>query len=338
MLKCFNIYKSFDDVKVLNNINLNINNNEFFTLLGPSGGGKSTMLRLFAGLDIPNKGNIYLNNKDITYIPANKRNINTVFQSYALFPHLNVYENIAFGLKTRKFKPPEVKNKVNNFLEILDLVELKDRYIHQISGGQKQRVALARALVNEPELLLLDEPMSALDARLRSQVQEDLRRIQKELKQTFILVTHDQEEALTVSDRIAIMNNGIIEQLGSPQEVYLKPKTKFVANFLGAANILNGEINNNYLTTPIGKFKILDFPNWRYGNIAIRPEHIKLCEDNTNKENIIKAKIKETIYRGQYLDLLLDIGLRIRTTSEYYLNPGAIINAYISPNNIITLN
>ncbi len=234
------IDKSFGPVQALKSVSLHVNEGEFFTLLGPSGCGKTTLLRIIAGLELPDSGRVILGGEDITHLPATKRQVNTVFQNYALFPHLSVYENVAFGLRARRFPKEEVNTKVRKALELLGLQDLADRHPHQLSGGQQQRVALARALVNEPRVLLLDEPMSALDAKLRAQLQVELRRLQRRLKQTFILVTHDQSEAMVVSDRIAVMNDGMIVQFGTPREVYESPRTRFVAEFLGAANLLKG--------------------------------------------------------------------------------------------------
>ena len=234
------IDKSFGEVQALKDVSLDVCEGEFFTLLGPSGCGKTTLLRIIAGLELSDRGEVILGGEDITTLPATKRQVNTVFQSYALFPHLTIFENVAFGLRSRKYPKHEVENRVSKRLEMLGLQEMSDRHPHQLSGGQQQRVALARALVNEPKVLLLDEPMSALDAKLRAQVQVELRRLQRKLGQTFILVTHDQSEAMVVSDRIAVMNQGKIIQFGSPKEVYEQPKTRFVAEFLGAANLLQG--------------------------------------------------------------------------------------------------
>ena len=209
------VCKAFGKVKALDDVTLDVKPGEFFTLLGPSGCGKTTLLRIIAGLELADAGQILTGGKDITGLPAIKRPVNTVFQSYALFPHLTIYENVAFGLRSRKFPEAEIKKRVDRRIEMLDLQEMADRHPHQLSGGQKQRVALARALVNEPDVLLLDEPMSALDARLRAQVQEDLRRLQRKLGRTFILVTHDQAEALVCSDRLAVMRSGRVIQIGS---------------------------------------------------------------------------------------------------------------------------
>ncbi len=317
-----NIDKRFGTVQAVKNVSLDVHAGEFFTLLGPSGCGKTTLLRIVAGLELPDNGQVLLGDEDITSLPASKRLVNTVFQSYALFPHLSIFENVAFGLRARKIPQNEVENRVNRRLEMLGLEEMADRYTHQLSGGQQQRVALARALVNEPKVLLLDEPMSALDARLRSQVQVELRRLQRKLGQTFILVTHDQAEALVVSDRIAVMNEGEIIQYGSPKEVYEQPKNRFVAEFLGAANLIEGQYVDGRLETGIGSFHLQKPPPWDHGTVAIRPERIQVTNQPPQK-NGVKATLREAIYRGTNVDLWLEPGpLRVRTTAYYNYEPG----------------
>jgi spermidine/putrescine transport system ATP-binding protein len=317
-----NVDKRFGIVQAVNNVSLDVHAGEFFTLLGPSGCGKTTLLRMVAGLELPDNGQVLLGSEDITSLPANKRLVNTVFQSYALFPHLNIFENVAFGLRSRKTPQDEVGSRVNRRLEMLGLEEMADRYPHQLSGGQQQRVALARALVNEPEVLLLDEPMSALDARLRSQVQVELRRLQRKLGQTFILVTHDQAEALVVSDRIAVMNEGEIIQHGSPKEVYEQPRTRFVAEFLGAANLIEGRHVGGRLETEFGTFQLQKPPQWDRGTVAIRPERIQVANQAPSK-NGIKATLREAIYRGTNVDLWLEPGpLRVRTAAHHNFEPG----------------
>jgi len=301
------INKSYGKVEAVKDISLEINSGEFFTLLGPSGCGKSTLLRMIAGLELQDSGSVVLDDEDITRLPAIKRPINTVFQSYALFPHLSIFENIAFGLRSRKVADKEINFKVIKTMDMLELGMLSDRYPHQLSGGQNQRVALARALVNEPKVLLLDEPMSALDAKLRAQVQVELRRLQQKLGQTFILVTHDQDEALVVSDRIAVMKEGKIIQFGTPEEVYDFPQNKFVAQFLGAANLFPGKFYDGLFHTDIGSFELEEPPPWDTGMIVIRPEWIRISDTKPEK-NGVKAKISEIIYRGTNLDLWLEPG------------------------------
>lgn len=331
------INKSFGSVEALKDVDLEVRPGEFFTLLGPSGCGKTTLLRIIAGLEMPDTGHVNLGGQDVTSLPATKRQVNTVFQSYALFPHLSVYENIAFGLRSRKFPNNEVKKRVDRRLEMLGLQETKDRRPDQLSGGQKQRVALARALVNEPEILLLDEPMSALDAKLRAQVQEDLRRIQRRLGKTFLLVTHDQSEALVCSDRLAVMHEGRVVQYGTPQEVYDSPKNKFVAEFLGAANLIKGEKVTGGIQTPFGLLKLEKEAPWESGLVAIRPEWVWI-RDSQPETNGVRATVSEVIYRGTNFDLWLNPGpLRVRTSSYKNFKPGDQVWLELSPNELVIL-
>lgn len=336
-LSVIEIDKSFVHVRALVKVTLDVREGEFFTLLGPSGCGKTTLLRIIAGLELLDAGQVLLGGQDITFLPASKRQVNTVFQSYALFPHLNIYENVAFGLRSRKFPQQELKSRVNRRLEMLNLEEMAERYPHQLSGGQQQRVALARALVNEPEVLLLDEPMSALDARLRAQVQVELRRLQRKLGQTFILVTHDQSEALVVSDRIAVMSEGQIIQHGTPKEVYEQPKTRFVAEFLGAANLIQGQRLNAGIETEIGFFNLNGHPKWHTGSVAIRPERIQI-KDNPPDKNGVKAHVREAIYRGNNLDLWCEPGpLRVRISAQRNYEPGDEVWLELPPKGLVIL-
>lgn len=337
-LRISSIDKTFGDVCALVEVSIDIQEGEFFTLLGPSGCGKTTLLRIIAGLELPDTGKIILKDQDITSLSATERQVNTVFQSYALFPHLNIFENVAFGLRSRKFPKHEITDRVNRRLEMLGLKSMAKRYPHQLSGGQQQRVALARALVNEPDVLLLDEPMSALDAKLRAQLQVELRRLQRKLGQTFILVTHDQSEALIVSDRLAVMNQGRIIQYGTPKEVYEQPHTRFVAEFLGAANIIHGKRVDGELKTNLGSFRLDGKPDWQSGSVAIRPERIKIAAEKP-KVNGVRAKVLETIYRGADLELLCNPGsLRIRTSAEYNLKAEDDVWIKLSPENMVILN
>jgi spermidine/putrescine transport system ATP-binding protein len=337
-LSVINIDKNFDEVKALVDVSLNVREGEFFTLLGPSGCGKTTLLRIIAGLELPDNGQVLLGGRDITALPATKRQVNTVFQSYALFPHLSIFENVAFGLRSRKFPQNEVQSRVGRRLEMLGLEEMAARYPHQLSGGQQQRVALARALVNEPEVLLLDEPMSALDARLRAQVQVELRRLQRKLGQTFILVTHDQAEALVVSDRIAVMSEGKIMQFGTPKEVYEQPRTRFVAEFLGAANLISGRAANGGIDTEIGFLQLNKSPEWPQGTVAIRPERIRIC-DGAPVKNGVKARVTEAIYRGTNVDLWLEPGpLRVRTPAQLNFEVDNEVWLELPPEGLVILN
>lgn len=237
VLQLQNLHKSFEGTKVLKGLNLNIGRAEFITLLGASGCGKTTTLRLIAGLEVPDEGRILLEGQDITALEPNKRNVNTVFQNYALFPHMNVADNVGYGLKIKKRPRAEIAERVSGMLKLVQLEEYGKRMPDQLSGGQRQRIAIARALVNEPKVLLLDEPLGALDLKLRRQMQLELKRLQKQLGITFIYITHDQEEAINMSDRIAVMNQGVLEQVGTPNEIYYHPRTSYVADFVGNANI-----------------------------------------------------------------------------------------------------
>ena len=236
------VSKLFGDAAAVDDLSLDIREGEFFSMLGPSGCGKTTTLRMIGGFEEPTYGTVYLGGRDVTTLPPYKRDVNTVFQSYALFPHLNVYENIAFGLRRKKVEKGEIDQRVRDTMKLVDLIGFESRKPPQMSGGQQQRVALARALVNHPKVLLLDEPLGALDLKLRKQMQLELKRIQQEVGITFIYVTHDQEEAMTMSDRLAVMRHGRIDQIGPPEAVYESPATEFVAGFLGASNMLDGEV------------------------------------------------------------------------------------------------
>ena len=237
------ITKTFDDQQVLKGIDLNIYENEFLTLLGPSGCGKTTLLRILGGFESADNGEVLFNGKDIAKVPPYKREINTVFQKYALFPFLNVYDNVAFGLNLKKMDKDVIDKKVKNILALVGLEGFEKRDVTRLSGGQQQRVAIARALVNEPKVLLLDEPLGALDAKLRKDMQIELKKIQKEVGITFVFVTHDQEEALSMSDTIVVLNDGVIQQIGTPMDIYNEPENRFVANFIGESNIIEGNID-----------------------------------------------------------------------------------------------
>ena len=332
-----NIVKRFGEATALGGVSLEIRAGEFFTLLGPSGCGKTTLLRIIAGLELADEGKIVLLGKDLTGLPANQRPVNTVFQSYALFPHLSVLENIAFGLKSRRIGRAEVERRVKYGLEILQLEKFAARLPHQLSGGQKQRVALARALVNEPQVLLLDEPMSALDAKLRAEVQIQLRRLQQQLGLTFILVTHDQDEAMAVSDRIALMRVGHLEQSGTPDEVYERPRTRFAAEFLGAANLLQGKRVAGGLEASFGTFALNGAPGWTEGYVAIRPERVKLGETQP-RQNGVRVKVREAVYRGAYQEVWLEpCDLRVRAAPHPTLHVGQELWAELPAESLVVL-
>ncbi len=316
------VSKRFGRVVALRDVSLRVARGEFVTILGPSGCGKTTLLRIVAGLEIADGGRVDLGGADITSLPANRRPVNTVFQNYALFPHLNVFENIAFGLRARKFAQAEVEKRVGAALEMLHLEELSKRRTAQLSGGQKQRVALARALVNQPDLLLLDEPMSALDAKLRAEVQLELRRLQRALGKTFILVTHDQNEAMTVSDRIFVMRDGEIVQAGPPADVYDRPVTRFVAEFLGTTNLIKAWRKNGTVHTDFGDLKPREHPAWEEGVLSIRPERI-LVRSSRPEANSVRAIVSEVIYRGDHLDVFLQPNnLHVRSGPGAAVKPG----------------
>ncbi len=316
------VTKRFGPVTALRDVSLTVSGGEFVTILGPSGCGKTTLLRIVAGLEVADSGQVALGRADISRLPANHRPVNTVFQNYALFPHLDVYENIAFGLRARRFPAAEVDGRVREALEMLHLEEMPHRRTFQLSGGQKQRVALARALVNRPDVLLLDEPMSALDAKLRAEVQLELRRLQRRLGKTFVLVTHDQNEAMTVSDRIFVMRDAEIVQAGPPAEVYDRPRNRFVAEFLGTANLIPAWRNNGTVHTEMGTLAPRLHPSWEKGALCIRPERI-LVRAARPEANAVRAVVSEVIYRGDHVDVFVQPGgLHLRSTPGASLSPG----------------
>ncbi|MEM4156638.1 MAG: ABC transporter ATP-binding protein [Archaeoglobaceae archaeon] len=297
------VSKSYSNFEAVRDIRLRIRKGEFFSILGPSGSGKTTILRLIAGLLFPDKGSIRLMGEEVTLVPPYKRNVGMVFQELALFPHLNVFENVAYGLKVRKVPEGEIRKKVKECLEIvnLDPETYSRRKINQLSGGQQQRVAIARALAIEPSVLLLDEPLGSLDLKLRQHMMSELKRIQKTVKTTFIYVTHDQSEALIMSDRIAVINKGSIEQIGTPAEIYETPATKFVAEFIGEMNFIPAEVYNGGLMSEIGYMKVSKLNGAKRVVVAIRPEKIKLgCSE---LDNVYNAVIEEVAYLGGFLSL-----------------------------------
>ena len=301
-----NICVSFDGERILNNINLDIKDKEFVTLLGPSGCGKTTTLRIIGGFLTPDEGAVEFEGRDIKNVPPHKRNVNTVFQRYALFPHLNVYDNIAFGLKLKKLPEREINRKVKEMLELVDLRGYEKRSINRLSGGQQQRVAIARALVNEPKILLLDEPLGALDLKLRKEMQTELKRIQQSLEITFIYVTHDQEEALTMSDTVVVMNHGNIQQIGSPVDIYNEPQNAFVADFIGESNILDGLMVRDRLVTISGKqFECVDggFGENVPVDVVIRPEDIQIIKPD---DEHISGVVKSVTFKGVHYEMVIE--------------------------------
>lgn len=302
------ICKSFGKKDVLRGIDLDVCNGEFVTLLGPSGCGKTTLLRIIGGFEKADSGEVLLGSEVISNRSPNKRPINTVFQSYALFPHLNVYENVAFGLRSRKVNEDEIDMRVKEMMQLSQITDLAEEFPETLSGGQKQRVALARALVNEPGILLLDEPLSALDANLRKSLQRELKVLQRKTSITFILVTHDQDEAIAVSDRILVMNHGQIEQAGTPEEVYEHPVSRFVATFIGEANILECKrIDNKSVKAMFGTLQVNRIPQWEAGGVAIRMEDIFVHDQKIEKPNVFPAHIQERIFRGDYWEFLMNL-------------------------------
>jgi len=335
-LRTYAICKYYGDTQALYDVDLGIHKGEFFTLLGPSGCGKTTLLRIIAGLEMPDNGRVVLNGRDITSMPANKRPVNTVFQSYAMFPHLSVLENVCFGLISRRIPKAEAVEKARRTLDLVKLVGFESRKPEQLSGGQRQRVALARALANEPEILLLDEPMSALDAKLRVQVQVELRQIQQRLEKTFIMVTHDQQEALTVSDRIAVMSVGRVAQFGGVKEVYDSPRTRFVADFLQTHNFIDvTRAGTNAVATPYGTWTLPQPVPWEQGTITIRPEKLRLASNGTAPD--FTARVHTVIYRGCYQQFMLDNGLLMETETVLPVQAGETIGVQVPREAVVLL-
>jgi spermidine/putrescine transport system ATP-binding protein len=325
------VSKRFGDYQALHETSLMIKNGEFITLLGPSGCGKTTLLRLISGFEKPDTGRIYINGKDVTDLPPEKRFLNMVFQSYALFPHMTVFENVAFGLRCKKVAEKEINQRVADVLKMVKLDQLAERKPDQLSGGQQQRVAIARAVVNEPLVLLLDEPLSALDYNLRKNMQIELKQLQRRLGITFIFVTHDQEEALSMSDRVAVMNEGYIDQLGTPKNIYEDPSTLYVAEFIGETNIFMSEVEqaeNGKITFGIEnkKFTVNNKKNFVHKqkiHVIVRPEDIKVWGENeiTPEEtfDMLPGVVEQVIYKGSLVDLIVRLpsGKRISATEFF---------------------
>lgn len=347
-VKLENICKRFDGVDVVKNLNLEIEQGEFLTLLGPSGCGKTTTLRMIAGFEHAESGEIFLDGENMRGKKPNMRDVNTVFQNYALFPHMNVYDNIAFGLVEKKIDKYEIKQRVTDVLKMVRLEGMEKRMPGQMSGGQKQRVAIARALINRPKVLLLDEPLGALDLKLRKQMQYEIKSLQRQLGITFVYVTHDQEEALTMSDRIGVMNNGVLEQVGTPQEIYNHPKTKFVANFIGESNILEsyvdeiGESEINILMES-GSFTLpsADVILEEMIYVCVRPENMKMSKEPVDGFDI-KGMIKEHIFVGSATNTVIELanGQKVRASSSPEVelpDEGSAVNLYWNPKKCVIL-
>ena len=331
-----NVNKFYEDTHVLKNINFEIEKGKFYTLLGPSGCGKTTILRIIAGFTDVSNGKVTLNGEDVTKLPPNKRKVNTVFQDYALFPHMNVFENIAFGLRLKKTPENIIKEKVADALKMVQLSGYENREISQMSGGQQQRVAIARALVNEPEVLLLDEPLSALDLKLRTDMQYELRELQQRLGITFIFVTHDQEEALAMSDEIFVMSKGEIVQSGTPVDIYDEPINRFVADFIGESNIVDGVMKEDYLVEFVGKeFECADAgirPNEKV-EIVIRPEDLSLTSIDKGK---LTVEVDTQLFRGVHYEIICydENGNEWMIHSTRKAEVGSKVGLYFEPHDI----
>ncbi len=335
LIEIKNLSKEFDGEIVLKEIDLTIKENEFVTLLGPSGCGKTTILRILAGFETPTTGDILFEGLSIVNLPPNKRNLNTVFQKYALFPHLNVFENIAFGLRLKKMKEKDIVQKVKQMLKLVKLENYEHRNVNRLSGGQQQRVAIARALVNEPKVLLLDEPLAALDLKLRQEMQYELKEMQRQTGITFIYVTHDQEEALTMSDTIVVLNNGLIQQIGTPIDIYNEPKNRFVANFIGESNIISGIMIDDYKV----KFEDYIFDCVDRGfhfnepvDVIIRPEDLSIVpNDNAPMVGVVES----IIFKGVHYEICVIVNGKeyvVHTTKNATI--GDIVGLTVEPQDI----
>lgn len=320
--------------KAVDDFNLEVKRGEFVTFLGPSGCGKTTTLRMIAGFEMPTSGEILLNGEDISQLPANKRPINTVFQRYALFPHMNIYDNIAFGLKLKKLPKEEIRKKVKRVLDIVDLEGFENRKISTLSGGQQQRIAIARALVNEPEILMLDEPLGALDLKMRQEMQLELKHMHDELGITFIYVTHDQEEALTMSDKIVVLSEGRIQQIGTPEDIYNEPQNAFVADFIGESNIFKGIMTGHMKVRFCGGefIGMDDVPEGTLVDVVVRPEDVIITKP---EDGIIEGEVVSVIFKGMHYEVTVESGkyeMVIRTTKCYSV--GERIGMKLEPDGI----
>ena len=329
------IVMDFDDEQVLKGISLDIHDKEFITFLGPSGCGKTTTLRIIGGFIEPHKGQVFFDGKLINNVPPYKRQVNTVFQKYALFPHLNVFENIAFGLRLKKTPEKEIKNRVLEMLELVNLKGYGAKKVDFLSGGQQQRVAIARALINHPRILLLDEPLGALDLQLRKEMQIELKRMQQQLGITFIYVTHDQEEALTMSDRIVVMNKGKIDQIGTPEDIYNEPANSFVARFIGESNIVSGIMHDDFDVEFAGKhFECVDkgFDKMEPVDVVIRPEDIRVVQPGTNT---IDGTVETVTFKGVHFEMIVDsFGTKWKIHSTKSAEVGSFIGMSLTPEDI----
>ena len=335
IIRLENITVSFDGEQVLKNLNLSIRDGEFVTLLGPSGCGKTTTLRIIGGFVKPDAGDVFFNGKKINDLPPHKREVNTIFQKYALFPHLNVYDNVAIGMRVHKKSEKQVKETVREMLAMVNLSGFANRNVNSLSGGQQQRVAIARALANDPKVLLLDEPLGALDLKLRKDMQVELKKIQKATGITFIFVTHDQEEALSMSDTVVVMDSGEIQQIGTPEDIYNEPANAFVADFIGESNILDGVMLEDYLCSFAGKkFRCVDagFQKNENVDVVIRPEDIDVVEaDSTHLTGVVT----NVTFKGVHFEIIVDVeDFKWMIQSTDYQPVGAKIGLLIQPEDI----
>ena len=335
LIRLVDCVMEFDGEVVLDSINLYINDAEFLTLLGPSGCGKTTTLRLIGGFQKPTSGDVLFDGKRINDVPPHKRQVNTVFQRYALFTHLNIYENIAFGLRISKTPEDEIRRRVDEALALVNLSGYEKRSVNSLSGGQQQRIAIARAIVNRPKVLLLDEPLGALDLKLRKSMQVELKKIQREVGITFIYVTHDQEEALTMSDTIVVMNGGKIQQIGTPTDIYNEPKNAFVANFIGESNIIDGVMVRDKLATFAGHtFPCLDggFGENTPVDVVVRPEDLHLCEP---EEGHIRGVVESVVFKGIHYEMMVKSPtFTWKVQSTQYRAVGQEIGMTLTPDDI----
>ena len=329
------ICKQYDGEPVLKNINLYIRDKEFVTLLGPSGCGKTTTLRIIGGFETPDEGKVLFEDKEINDLPPNKRHINTVFQKYALFPHLNVYENIAFPLRIKKVPENEIREKVTEMLKMVALSGFENKSVSTMSGGQQQRVAIARALISHPRVLLLDEPLGALDLKLRKDMQVELKKIQQSIGITFIYVTHDQEEALSMSDTVVVMAEGEIQQIGTPTDIYNEPKNAFVADFIGESNIIDGVMLSDYSVRFAGHtFNCLDkgFDTNEKVDVVVRPEDVDVVDP---EKGMLTGQVSAVTFKGVHYEIIVDIkGFKWMIQSTDYVAPEQFIGLYIEPDAI----
>ena len=345
LIEIKDVCKSFGDTEILHNINLYIRKCEFVTLLGPSGCGKTTLLRLLGGFETPTSGQIFFDGADVAGLPPYKRRINTVFQKYALFSHLNVYDNIAFGLnlkapeafgvKSRAQKKEEIQRRVERMLKLVKMEGYEKRSVNSLSGGQQQRIAIARALVNEPEVLLLDEPLGALDLKLRKEMQVELKSMQQQLGITFIYVTHDQEEALTMSDTVAVMNGGRIQQIGDPKRIYDEPKNAFVADFIGESNIISGVMLEDNLVKMLDtEFQCVDegFGKNEPVDVVVRPEDVMIVGEDVG---MLTGTVESVLFKGVHYEMMIDTGaMRWKVHSTSMQPVGSRVGLTIVPFNI----